>query len=468
MKFLLSIIILLIPVAGFAQPLWMVRNGEVEIDQILLGEVLSKRSESFSLPVNGRDYAIAVELVSAPNLGVTSLRGGVEGQAETFFLLCQTAAGATVAFFQLGDGAAYRLGHTSGRLDLREVDYKTLGPCAGALTPEDVSRGRQVDRGPSRAVADDGSRHDILVAYTPAAETFMGGWDFIRAEAQLAVDAANLAYDNSNITSQLRLVHIMDTDYDEDTAWSYTDHVEYLWYPNDGYMDDVLSTREIVGADFVSVLIDGRDSLGNVPTCGAAPTMGPGMDNADFEDYALSIVSVQCATVQWSLAHEVGHNRGCAHNREDSGNDGAYTFSFGHRFWGADNAGYGTVMSYDNDAGEYTRIPYFSNPDVDYEQVPTGVAPGLAGEAHNALTHENTAAVCAAFRGERTFVQFGWEFFSNGLVLFPYPTIGDAIADSREGGIIAIKNDNPGFIGILVDQRTYVHSGEGNTVLGGQ
>ena len=337
------------------------------------------------------------------------------------------------------------------------------------MSPEEVRRGRPApDRDPSRAVADDGSRHDILVAYTPAAETFMGGWDFIRAEAQLAVDAANLAYDNSNITSRLRLVHVMDTDYDEDTAWSYNDHVEYLWYPNDGYMDDVLPTREIVGADFVSVLIDGRDSLGNVHICGAAPTMGPGMDNADFEDYALSVVSVQCATVQWTLAHEVGHNRGCAHNREDAGNDGVYTYSYGHRFWDANNAGYSTVMSYNNDAEDYTHIPYFSNPDVDYEQVPTGVAPGLAGEAHNALTHENTAALCAGFRGERTFVHFGWEFYSNGLVLFPYPTIGEAIADSREGGIIAIKNSNPSFIGMLVDQRTYVHSGEGNTVLGGQ
>ena len=33
------------------------------------------------------------------------------------------------------------------------------------------------------------------------------------------------------------------------------------------------------------------------------------------------------------LAHEVGHNRGCAHNREDAGVPGAYDYAYGHRFF---------------------------------------------------------------------------------------------------------------------------------------
>jgi hypothetical protein len=473
---LLAVILMILPLTAPAQQLWAGDRGAVKINQTLLANVFSGVEDRFTLPVDGRELQIQVEEISVPNLGVTSLLGRIDGKAESFLLLCRTETGATVAFFQPGDGSAWRLDHTPGFDALRAVDYEALGSCAVNEASRQLPRTSDNHRPPaqplpdldrSRSVADDGSRHDIVVGYTPRAEEVMGGFDFIRAEAQLAIDAANLAYDNSIIAADLRLVHTMSTDYDENTAWDYENHLEFLWYPDDGNMDNMLVNRDLVGADFVCVFIDGRDTMGDVPVCGIAPVMQSDEVNPDFEDLALSIVSVTCATENWSLAHEVGHNRGCAHNRQDATIDGAYSYSYGRRFVGADDGWYRTVMAYDHFQGGYTRIPYFTNPDVYYAGVPTGVTPTFDGEAHNALTHDNTAPVCAGFRDERTFVMFGWTEFSDGLILTPFATIAEAVAGSRDGGTIVIQNDNASYTGTIPGARTYVHDGPQSVVLGG-
>jgi hypothetical protein len=477
-KRVLLAMVLLIPAVSTAQPLWIGDRREVAVDQALLNEALNRNVRQFDLPIDGRVYRVDVDRVSAPNLGVTSLGGRIDDDPESFFLLCRTESGAVIAFFKLGGGQAYRLDHRNGFDEVHEVDVEALGGCAGGVNGEEL-RPESGDhpqpalprpsRNATRDVADDGSRHDILIGYTPGAEEAMGGNDYIRAEVQLAVDVANLTYSNSEITSSLRLVHTMLTDYDEITAWEYLDHLAYLWYPSDGNMDDMLTMRESVGADFVSVFIDGRNFTGDVTTCGLGPVMQPHQINQDFEDLALSIVSVQCAASVWTLAHEVGHNRGCAHNREDASTGGAFPYAYGHRFWDDNQVGFRTVMSYDtNPAGGFERIPYFSNPEISYAGEPTGVSPGLEGEAHNALVHNNTAPACAAFRSERTFVEFNWGGLNpNGLILAPYRSISEAIWGSREGGTIAILDDNPDFVGVLEDVRGFVHEGEGSTVLGG-
>ncbi len=476
--FRLLAILFLIPAVSLAQPLWTGDGGQVDIDQTFLDEVVAQNVGQFELPMDGRHYRVEVNKVSGPNLGVTSLAGRIDDNPDSFFLLCHTEGGATIAFFSPGDGTAYRLDHTKGYDEVHAIDYESLGSCAGGLKGDEhqhevgVHHSHPAEplpiRDSSREIADDGSRHDIVIGYTAAAEEVMGGEEYIRAEAQLAVDAANLTYDNSIITSNLRLVHVLPTEYEEDSAWVYRDHAIYLGTPGDGHMDNMLPMRESVGADFVSVLIDGRDFMGEVPICGVGFVMQPDQINHGFEYLALSIVSVQCAATSWTLAHEVGHNRGCAHNREDATNDGAYPYAYGHRFWDSDFNAYRTVMAYDSEVGGYVRVPHFSNPEVSYAGEPTGIWPGEEGEAHNALAHNNTSAVCAAFRVERTFLEFGWSGPNpDGLILTPYPSFSDAIGGSREGGTIVIYNGDSSFTGTLNEVRSYVHHGDGSTVLGG-
>ncbi len=480
MKFTLVVILLLVPLACSGQMLWTVEDGLLVIDQALLDDVVAKSSRQFEISVEGGNFLVDVDKVTAPNLGVTSISGRIDGNQESFFLLCRTENRKTIAFFRTADGFSYRLDHTKGYEEVYAVEVGEFKNCAGGLDPQEVRRGGEphqilpakprpnLDK--SRSVADDGSRHDIVIGYTPAAEEYMGGWDYIRAEAQLAVDAANLTYNNSNIDSELRLVFVMPTDYEEISAWDFEDHVLYLWYPNDGHMDDMLIKRDLVGADFVSVLIDGRDFFGDLIACGVAPVMQSDDVNQGFQDLALSIVSVQCATTNWTLAHEVGHNRGCAHDRDHANVDGAYSYSYGNLFaWNEETeTGLRTVMAYDHFHFPHERVPYFSNPEVEFAGDATGVWPGLDGEAHNALTHDNTATVCAAFRGERTFVKFSYEWeYSDGLILFPFRTIADAVAGSRVGGNIVIQESKADFTGILVDPRSFISDAAEGIVLGG-
>ncbi len=479
MKFLLVILLILVPLACSGQLLWSVEDGQLVIDQALLDDVVAKSSRQFDIAVAGGKFRVDVDEVTAPNLGVTSVSGRIDGHQESFFLLCRTENGTAIAFFRTPDGSAYRLDHTKGQDQVYAVEVGEFESCAGGLESGAVRRGgdphrhlpaRPLDPDKSRSVADDGSRHDIVIGYTPAAEVYMGGWDYIRAEAQLAVDAANLTYNNSQIASELRLVFVKSTDYEEISAWNFNDHLSYLWYPNDGHMDDMLPARESVGADFVSVLIDGRDFYGDLIACGVAPVMQSDMVNQGFQDLALSIVSVQCATTNWSLAHEVGHNRGCAHDRDNATIDGAYSYSYGNLFaWDeVEETGLRTVMAYDHFYFPHERVPYFSNPEVEFAGDATGVWPGLEGEAHNALTHDNTSSVCAAFRGERTFVKFSYNGgYYDGLILFPFPTIADAVAGSRDGGNIVIQESKADFTGVLNDPRSFISDADGSIVLGG-
>lgn len=473
------LMLLLVAAAGpaGARSLWTAGPDGLQFDGDLLNDVFAKSARQFEVAVDGRNHAVQVQTVSPPNLGVTSLFGRMVDRPGSFVLLCRTETGAVVAFLQPGDGTSWRLDRTSGRDELRQVDGATFGSCGGAVDPSALrgsNRGEDsVPLNPSLRMdkagptADDGSRQDIIVAYTPAAETVMGGWDQIRAEAQLAVDAANLTYANSAITTRLRLVYTISTSYSESVAWNYEDHLYYLYDPADGYMDELPPLRDRVGADFLCLLIDGQDSLGDVYTCGIAPVMQPEDLNGDFAPLALSVVSVQCATDNWTLSHEVGHNRGCAHDRDNSSVDGAYTYAYGHRFDGTNGVGYRTVMSYDNANGDFTRVPHYSHPGIDYAGTPTGVAIGAAGEAHNAQVHANTAAQCAAFRVERTFVSFGWPHGSTGFLLAPYPDIAQALTGSRDHGAIVLQNSNTGFTGVMTAPRLYVHDGAGSATLGG-
>jgi hypothetical protein len=99
------------------------------------------------------------------------------------------------------------------------------------------------------------------------------------------------------------------------------------------------------------------------------------------------------------VSHELGHNFGCQHDRENSGGaTGAYSSSYGYRFYGKNGVQYRTIMAY----APGTRLGYFSNPNVTAIEpgvgVPVGVPIGQPGEAYNALTMEKDAFEVASFR----------------------------------------------------------------------
>lgn len=93
------------------------------------------------------------------------------------------------------------------------------------------------------------------------------------------------------------------------------------------------------------------------------------------------------------VAHEMGHNLDCNHDRVTAGAADGGDFNFGHRFTATNGRDSGTIMSY---AG--SRLPYFSSPDVSYQGAALGVAAGEAKAADNARRIRENAAAMASYR----------------------------------------------------------------------
>ena len=84
-----------------------------------------------------------------------------------------------------------------------------------------------------------------------------------------------------------------------------------------------------------------------------------GNSTMDHGSVSVSWIRKDCAILQNSLGHEIGHQFGCGHNIEDGKN---YFYPHGHgHFIEDDSVGYGTIMTYTNERINY-RINYYSNP----------------------------------------------------------------------------------------------------------
>ena len=307
-----------------------------------------------------------------------------------------------------------------------EIDEAALPPCGG--TDPDVGSGPTIPpavpstpQAAGRVVADGKGAEgpcgpppgvfDAMILYTPLARAAAGGVDAINAQCQVAIDLANLAYVKSDIyTTRARLVYRGEIAYDENGT--YKQHLNRLMEPDDGIMDDAHALRNGYSADVVTLLVDD-------PTyCGRAFCIAT-------EDTAFSVVTWGCITGH-SYAHEVGHNQGCEHDRANADPDCAlHSYSYGWRFLGEGGDQYRTVMAYPPG----TRIEHFSNPDVDYDGVATGVPIGQPDEAHNAETIRLISDWVKNFRLTRfdIWVDFDYAGEEFGTYSFPYNTLAEGV-----------------------------------------
>ncbi len=219
---------------------------------------------------------------------------------------------------------------------------------------------------------------DVMVAYTPAVQSIYGN-DGVQALIMQAVAETNQAYANSNMNVRLNLVHTVMVNYTESSSMSLD--LSRFRGNNDGYMEEIHALRDTYGADLVSL-------IANQPQyCGVAYRMTS--MSSYFAASAFSVVHHGCATGYYSFGHEVGHNQG-AHHDPDNGSGAIFDYAYGHQ--DSVNA-FRTVMSY-NCPGGCVRVNYFSNPNVNYQGAPTGIA----SYTNNALAISQTAPLVASFR----------------------------------------------------------------------
>ncbi len=227
--------------------------------------------------------------------------------------------------------------------------------------------------------AADGTVQIVLMSvYTPQARAAAGGTAQIQGQIQAAVDQANTAFINSNMIARYFLSHT------EEIAYNDSGNIEtdLNWVTSNS---TVASLRNTYSADMVSLITSNGGGY-----CGIGWVQrNPG---AGFAGYAFQVTALSCLTNS-TLAHEHGHNMGMEHDPASAGvspSGASYPWSFGHYVDGA----FRTIMSYDVCSRGCPRVLHFSNPDVLYNGIPTGVL----NQRDNAQTGDATAPIVANFR----------------------------------------------------------------------
>lgn len=254
---------------------------------------------------------------------------------------------------------------------------------------------------------------DTAVYYTTQARQAVGGVAQMHARIQLYIDQCNEAYRNSQIDLRMRLVRRLEVSYPGEGNNNYETQIYDLTRPNDGVLDEIHPDRTNYRADQVVLLVSSSNVCG-VAWCG----------NGADPEYAFSVVNVDsryCPAIVFT--HEVGHNQGCGHDRENGG-CGFRPYAYGWRFTGNDGRTYRTVMAYP--PGIW--IPYFSNPDIIYQGFPTGVPIGQANEAHNAYVVNETRRSRETFRLLDIWVQFNYIGTERGTFTQPFNTVAEGVS----------------------------------------
>ena len=199
----------------------------------------------------------------------------------------------------------------------------------------------------------------------------------------------------SLVTARVKLVKVAETTYDEmkSTGNKVQDEaLTALQGAADGQMDELHALRDQSGADLVCLVLN-RSDFSSSGLAFVIDTPGD-TTNALFAFSVVQYFSVAGTSV---IAHEFGHSFGCAHDRENAFVPGAYGYSYGYRFFGADGVRYRDIMAYPPGV----ELGYFSNPSIIAPapiNVPVGLAEGRAGESDTARTIEQAAFEVSTYR----------------------------------------------------------------------
>ena len=193
----------------------------------------------------------------------------------------------------------------------------------------------------------------VLVAYTTAVDDVVAD---VNGLIELAINETNQSYANSRVNVSVELVGAKKTGYAE--TGNFDIDLGRLSANGDGFMDELHDDRNTSRADIVVLMVT------NDAYCGKADAI-----LAD-ENSSFAIVNYGCATGYYSFGHEIGHLQGARHNLQaDSATN---PFKYGHGYY-LPGQNVRTIMSYDCYGG-CRRLPYWSNPAVEYNGSPFGNA----------------------------------------------------------------------------------------------
>jgi len=354
-----------------------------ELDKIVLGQTANIEAP---LP-DGNSLLLQIDTVKIRASASKTLFGKIKGQAASSDVLIvyhDDIIHATIAQYDRNRHFEYRV-LASGYLMVREIDTASMtascgDPYAGstqAQQPTNTESGDSAaDEGfettemiPTEAsVASENPDYttiDVVVGYGIEARQTDGGVSQIEARIIASVDRMNEAFSNSLIVDSevVLLGTIEDPDYDFPGKSSGTmgsgDELGDLNSTTDGDLDTVSDYANLLGADFKSFVVKQADGSAGV-------AYRPGSSSIVARNYMSSS--------RITFVHELGHNIGCKHSWGDSSSDKSVLLSnYGWRLDPPASQKVRTIMAYD---WSWSRIPYFSNPDVEYLNARTGQVDG--------------------------------------------------------------------------------------------
>ncbi|MEX2600712.1 MAG: zinc-dependent metalloprotease [Balneolaceae bacterium] len=395
----------------------------IEINPLLSEADILREGDLLQFEIKGVNRTYRIERVSAYFENTRSIRA-VDRDAPQDNLLLTLEDGIVTGILHAGDHTElyqFRADRNDGAYIL-ELPASTLSDYECSVAPELHTTSRFTpgqslqksvntpEKGPHAphmevlaSTLEDRITIDIMVVYTEAAKNWANsqGDMTINSAIAFAMNLAQSIFDNSETEVTLRLVHTHETDYDEtsgnpdmtDHLYRFTASPDYNPFGSgyNGYMDEVHALRVEYGADLMILLPDvpGQGGVGFVLN-----------QTGGFSQLAFSVSNIRAAAISTTVfSHEIGHNLGGAHARDQQENPadelgGIFEYSTGYRFQSG-NESFSTIMAYAE--GEYLPIPQFSSPDLRRQGIQIGTYSRNPGPSDNARTFRQTKRIVSGY-----------------------------------------------------------------------
>ena len=318
----------------------------------------------FELPDGQAVEIIATDVVVRAN--AWTLQGAVRGsEVSTAFFHFEN--GFLNGSFSVGERGFHVQATEPYQFRLGEVDPAAVDADEDEVYPEeDEGDAGEESEGASGAgilstPGTGGAAHsiiDIIVLYSPEFKAAVSSSNAaMEAYVKTQIEYSNTIYRNSDIATTLVLLHHSVNTTISNSASSSSE------VKNDSGAQNL---REAYGADLVSFW----------QTKGAGGTAGNYNGSSSTAFSTISLSKFNASPYQYTFTHELGHNMGAKHDRQTYINQGRSSELTPHEYkYGKAFNNYRTVMSYDNcPKSPCNRVMYFSNPRINYNGAPLGVA----------------------------------------------------------------------------------------------